>query len=116
MRAPLLFALLVGAACIRETPVPADLLIEPGAGAIGIRLVPRPGWRINALLPPAFEGSDGSIVRLTADSLTADSAYYLVPPAATLPGTHRTPRGTVRASVCAVGEQVCRPYVKEVAS
>lgn len=105
---------LLSAGCAAGPGQPAELRVEPGAVSTRIRLVPAPGWRINALLPPAFERADGSVIRLRADSLSADSAYYVEPPAATLPGVHRTLRGTIRASICAEGERVCRSYVEQL--
>ncbi len=112
MRRVLVAAALLSA-CARDGAPPVDLRIEPGPTSTRIRLMPAAGWRINAFLPPAFELDDGSVIRLGAERVGADSAYYLEPPAATLPGSHRALRGTLRASVCAVGEQVCRPYVAQ---
>jgi hypothetical protein len=114
VRAPILAAVLFSAACARDPAHPVEVRVEPGAASTRLRLLPTPGWRINARLPPAFEQADGSVVRLSADSVSADSAYYLEPPAATLPGANRKLRGTLRASVCADGEQVCRPYVVQL--
>ncbi|MGH7631034.1 MAG: hypothetical protein ACREOF_16950 [Gemmatimonadales bacterium] len=104
---------LFSAGCSTGPGHPVELRVEPGAVSTRIRLVPAPGWRINALLPPAFERAGGSVIRLAAGRVSADSAYYVEPPAATLPGVHRTLRGTIRASICAEGEQVCRPYVAQ---
>ncbi len=115
MRAALLAGLLV-AACARDPADRLELRIERAAEGTRIRLLPASGWRINALLPPAFEQADGSVIRLRSDSVSADSAYYLAPPTATLPGRHGELRGTLRASICAVGEQVCRPYVASFGS
>jgi hypothetical protein len=103
-------ALLVAAGCGHE-PVPVKLGVEPGATVTRIWLEPAPGWKINALLPPAFEPVGGPPVRFTAPGLTADSAYYLEPPVALIPGGG-LPRGILRVSLCAAGEQVCRPYVR----
>ena len=114
MRAPILAAVLFSAACARDPAHPVELRVEAGATGTRLQLRPMPGWRINALLPPAFEQADGSVVRFSADSVSADSAYYLEPPSATLPGADRKLRGTLRASVCADGEQVCRPYVYQL--
>jgi hypothetical protein len=107
-------ALLLLGACLREAADPLEVHLVSEAGRPAIRLVPAPGWRINALLPPALELPDGAVVRLHADHLSADSAYYTAPPTGTLPAGVGVSRGTLRASVCAVGEQVCRPYVRRL--
>lgn len=107
-------ALLVAAGCGHE-PVPVKLGVEPGAAVTRIWLEPAPGWKINALLPPAFEPVGGPPVRFTAPGRTADSAYYLEPPVALVPGGG-PPRGILRVSLCAAGEQVCRPYVRMLGS
>lgn len=111
-RRGLLLALLAG--CV-GTPAPVELRVERTATAIRLRLHPAPGWRINALLPPAFEPVGASPIRFTGPRLTADSAYYAEPPVAILPGDG-PPRGTLRASICAAGEQVCRPFVRTFGS
>ena len=98
--------------CAADPGEPVELQVDLDAAGVRLSLVPAPGWRINALLPPAFEPADGGVVRLGAAQLSADSAYYLVPPSAVLPGRRGAVRGTLRASICAVGEQVCRPYVR----
>ncbi len=109
-------AVAVLAACAPAPPSPVELTVEHDRGATRLRLVPAPGWRINALLPPAFEESDGALVRFHAESLSPDSAYFRTPPTATLAGPRRALRGTLRASVCAAGEQVCRPYIERFGS
>lgn len=109
-------AVLVLAACVPPPRPPVELTVERGHGATRLRLAPAPGWRINALLPPAFEESDGSLVRFHAESLSTDSAYFRTAPTATLAGPRRALRGTLRASVCAAGEQVCRPYIERFGS
>jgi hypothetical protein len=116
VRVLILAASLLSLSCGREVAPPVALRVEPGSGGTRLTLTPNPGWRINALLPPAFEQADGSVIRFGSDTLTPDSAYYLAPPTGTLPDKGRPLRGTLRASVCAAGEQVCRPYVERVGS
>jgi hypothetical protein len=101
---------LLAAACA-DSPAPLELRVEAGTGITRLWLVPAPGWKINALLPPAFEPVGAPPVRFTAARLTPDSAYFAEPPLAVLQGSE-PPRGTLRASICAIGEQVCRPYVR----
>jgi hypothetical protein len=112
LSALLLFFLGGALGCAAQPVDPVELRVEPGSAGTVIRLVPAPGWRINALLPPAFEQPDGSVIRLGASQVSADSAYYLMPPWAPLPDSRSLLRGTIRASVCAAGEQICRPYVR----
>ena len=116
MRVVMAAAALLALACAGDAARPLALRIEPGVHGTRLRLLPAPGWRINAFLPPAFERPDGSVVRFGGAALSADSAYYLVPPSAVLPGVHPKVEGTLRASICAEGEQVCRPYVEAFGS
>ena len=101
---------LLAAGC-GDSPAPLELRVAASAGITRLWLVPAPGWKINALLPPAFEPVGEPPVRFTAARLTPDSAYFAEPPLAVLQGDD-PPRGTLRASICAIGEQVCRPYVR----
>ena len=110
----LLGVMLFAAGCISR-PDPLELRVVAGATATRLWLVPAPDWRISALLPPAFEPIDGPPIRFGAARLTPDSAYFAQPPAAVLPGVGGL-RGTLRASICAVGEQVCRPYLRTYGS
>jgi hypothetical protein len=107
-------ALLLLAGC-SGAPPPVALKADVGATATRLWLEAGPGWKINALLPPAFEPVGGPPVRFTARRLTPDSAYYAEPPVAFLP-RRGAPSGILRASVCAAGEQICRPYVRTFGS
>jgi hypothetical protein len=73
-----------------------------------LNLIASPELRINAQVKPALELADGTVLRFDSGSLTADSAYFAAPPTTLLPGHHTRVRGTLRASVCALGELVCR--------
>jgi hypothetical protein len=92
----------------RATPGPLALRIEPGASATRLVLTAAPGWKINARVKPALETTQGTILRFDSVHLTPDSAYFADPPSATVPGRPEAVRGTLRASVCAAGERVCR--------
>jgi hypothetical protein len=73
-------------------------------------LVPAFGMRINARLAPALALAAGDTVRFGEAPLTEDGDYFAAPPSAMLPRP-LGPRGTngvVRASVCEVGERICR--------
>jgi hypothetical protein len=78
------------------------------------RLVSAPGVQINARLKPALQLEDGTLLWFDSPHRTADTAYFTDAPTAEarLPaGVHR---GTVRASVCATGEKLCRTFAVAV--
>jgi hypothetical protein len=90
-------------------PAPAlALRLEPGIGETQVLLLAPPGVRINARLKPAFELTDGRLLRFDGAPLTPDSAYFAAPPVTTLPGRQTSVHGTLRASVCGKDERVCR--------
>lgn len=101
-----------GSACRRDIgPVPVLRVVsERSAGTTTLSLMAAPGIRINARVKPALELPDGTVLRFDSPHRTADSAYYTRPPTAALPGARRA-EGTLRASVCAVDELVCRIVV-----
>jgi hypothetical protein len=104
------------AACTGE-PAPEQLVRVETARAGDhtlVTLIPAAHVKLNARLKPALELADGSILRFDAARLTADSAYFAEPPAATLPGRHRRVRGILRASVCENDAPVCRALVLEL--
>jgi hypothetical protein len=92
----------------QSNPTPLAVTVEPGDSATRLVLVAARGWKINARIKPALELPSGAIVRFDAARLTPDSAYFAEWPSARVPGRATKVRGTLRASVCAVGEQVCR--------
>ena len=98
-----------------ETP-PLALRIEPAGAETRLLLVAAPGWKINARLKPALEIPNGNVVRFDAVRLTPDSAYFADVPSATIPGRVRAVSGTLRASVCAPAERVCRAVAMTVRS
>lgn len=100
---------LIAGGCAPRTGARAPLALrsEPAGDATRLLLVPATGWKINARLAPALE-TDRGVIRFLGTSLTADSAYFAEPPSATVPGPRRVISGTLRASVCAPAERVCR--------
>ena len=100
---------LLAAACAGPTPPPAELRVEsaPVGADTRMTLVAGPDLKINARLKPALELADGTVLRFDSPRLTADSAYFAEPPVAIAAGSRRI-RGTLRASVCRIDEQVCR--------
>lgn len=119
-----LVALAVLVACEpRQPPARAALALqlEPEGDSLRLVLLPAPGVEVNARLAPALELGDGAVVRFHASHLTPDSAYFAEPPVAWLPGPAPAARrgpvtGTLRASVCSVGERICRPIVLQVSA
>ena len=110
-------ALLV--ACARAEPQgtsqrPLVLRTTPAGDSLRLELMAAPGWKINARLKPVLESSAGGLVRFDSPVLTPDSAYFAAPPVAVVAARAALVRGTLRASVCAAGEAVCRVVVVEV--
>ena len=88
---------------------PLALRAAPAGDSLRLSLVAAPGWKINARVRPVLESADGALLRFDTSRLTADSAYFAEPPVAMVPArAGRRIRGTLRASVCAAGEAVCR--------
>jgi hypothetical protein len=71
-------------------------------------LLAAPGYRINSRLEPALELAGDTVIRFHGSSLTSDSSYFATPPIAILPGRRREIHGTLRASICDPGAEVCR--------
>lgn len=106
-----LLSLLVGCAP-RPKPAGALDLETTRVGAdTRLTLLPAPGLRLNARLKPALELSDGRVLRFDSPHLTPDSAYFAEPPSVLAPGIHSQLHGKLRASVCDVGETLCRSIV-----
>jgi hypothetical protein len=94
---------------------PLALSTAPAGDSLRLALVPAPGWKINARVKPVLEVGDGALLRFDSPRLTPDSAYFAEPPVAMLPArAGRRIRGTLRASVCAADEAVCRVVALEV--
>ncbi len=113
--------LLALAACTRAEPQPSRqrplVLHTTRAGdSLRLELTAAAGWKINARLKPVLESSDGGLVRFDSPHLTPDSAYFTGPPAAVVAARGSPVRGTLRASVCAAGESVCRVVAFKVRS
>jgi hypothetical protein len=94
---------------VREVTVTS----RSAAGVTRLRLMPAPGVRINARILPAVELTDGTVLRLSSDRLSADSAYFAAPPEGAVPAGTRL-QGVVRASICREDESVCRRVVVPV--
>ena len=90
------------------------LEITPAGADTRLSLLAAPGYRINARVKPALELPDGSVLRFDTPHVTSDSAYFAEPPAALLSGRPGRVGGTLRASVCEPGQQVCRVLTLEL--
>jgi hypothetical protein len=101
-------------ACARPSPGPLRLTSAPDGRDTRLTLVAASGIRLNARVKPALELPDGTVLRFDSPHVTADSAYFTRPPTAVLAGVGRRPAGTLRASVCAADELVCRSVTLEL--
>jgi hypothetical protein len=111
--------LLALAACGRAEPRagehrPLTLHTTRAGDSLRLELKAVTGWKINARLKPVLESLDGGLVRFDSPHLTPDSAYFTAPPVASVAAGPVPVRGTLRASVCAAGESVCRVVAFEV--
>jgi hypothetical protein len=102
-------ALLVGAmlACGEAADTPIRVMRGKAGGGVRLTLVANPRVQINAQLKPALELPDGTVLRFDASGVSADSAYFTIPPELVLPEGIPA-KGKIRASVCDSGEAVCR--------
>ena len=123
MRRAAALALALLAACASErarapdAAPPLALRTVPVGDSLRLVLEAAPGWRINARVKPVLESADGTLLQFDAPGLTPDSAYFAEPPVAVVAARGRHPiRGTLRASVCAAGEAVCRVVTLAVRS
>ena len=98
-----------------EAARPLALRTVPAGDSLRLVLDAAPGWKINARVKPVLESADGTLLRFDATGLTPDSAYFAEPPVAVVAARgHHPIQGTLRASVCAAGEAVCRVVTLEV--
>jgi hypothetical protein len=115
----LVLALLAACAWAQPQPTaerPLVLHVSPAGASVRLVLLAAPGWKINARVKPVVETADGRRLRLEALRLTPDSAYFAEPPSALVASRSGGIRGTLRASVCAAGEAVCRLMTLDVRS
>ncbi len=108
VRAGLIWIALATGCAGRKANPSLSLTIAPEGLDTRVTLVAAPGLKVNARLKPALELDGGTVLRFDSPRITADSAYFADPPTALLSGRYRQVRGTLRASVCGVDEQVCR--------
>lgn len=78
-----------------------------------LTVVPAPGYRINARVPPALELAAGRMIRINRGRLSADSAFFVERP--WVPEPRRAAlKGTLRAGICRLDESLCRIAVVSV--
>jgi hypothetical protein len=73
-----------------------------------------PGARVNALLPPVIEGTDGRRFVLRAPTVTEDSAYFMERASVAIARSALPIRGTLRTSFCRSDERLCRSAERAV--
>jgi len=94
--------------------VPPDLDLAFGTDSVRLTISVEPGARVNALLPPVIEGSDGRRFLLRAPTVTEDSAYFVEPASVTVARSALPIRGTLRTSFCRSDERLCRSAERDV--
>jgi hypothetical protein len=94
--------------------VPPDLDLAFGADSVQLTISVEPGARVNALLPPVIEGTDGRRFLLRAPTVTEDSAYFVERASVTVARSALPIRGTLRTSFCRSDERLCRSAERDV--
>jgi len=94
--------------------VPPDLELAFGTDSVRVMIAVEQGARVNALLPPAIEATDGRRFTLRAPTVTEDSAYFVERASITVARTALPIRGTLRTSFCRSDERLCRSAAREV--
>ncbi len=94
--------------------VPPDLELAFGADSVRVVISVEPGARVNALLPPVIEGTDGRRFVLRAPTVTEDSAYFVERASVTVARSALPIRGTLRTSFCRSDERLCRSAARDV--
>lgn len=101
-------------ACTPEAALPPVRLVESSnTGRRTLAVLPSPGVRINARLPPAVELPGGSVIRLSRGRVSGDSGYFAEPPWEVHPGLPIV-GAALRVSYCRNDEQLCRSVVLPV--
>ena len=94
--------------------VAPDLELAFGTDSVRLTISVEPGARVNALLPPVLQGTDGRRFLLRAPTVSADSAYFVEPASVTIARSALPIRGTLRTSFCRSDEQLCRSAERDV--
>ena len=109
-------AALLGLSACSAAPEVAPVRLGMAAAGRDTRLTlyHAAGYQINARVAPALTLDGGTVLLFGSTKLSPDSSYFTEPPTALLAGRHRRVRGTLRASVCATAERVCRSVTLEL--
>ena len=94
--------------------VPPDLDLAFGTDSVRLTISVEPGARVNALLPPVIEGTDGRRFVLRAPTVTEDSAYFVERASVTIARSALPIRGMLRTSFCRSDERLCRSAERAV--
>lgn len=94
--------------------VPPDLDLDFGADSVRLTISVEPGAKVNALLPPVIEGTDGRRFLLRAPTVTEDSAYFVERASVIIARSALPIRGTLRTSFCRSDERLCRSAERAV--
>jgi hypothetical protein len=98
---------------LREVEAPNVTLVF-GADSARIVIAVEAGARINALLPPVIEATDGRRFTLRAPRVTDDSAYFVDPASVMVARSAFPIRGVLRTSFCRRDERLCRSAQRDV--
>ena len=90
-------------ACAPEPP-PFQLAVADGE----VQLAAAPGVKLNAEYDPRLILARGDTLRLTSDSISADSLWFATPPRAPWTGDPDELDGELRVSICDNDLNVCR--------
>jgi hypothetical protein len=110
----LAWLLVVSACSSGSEAAPLRLGAAAEGGDTRLTLFHAPGYQINARVAPALTLDGGTVLRFDSTKLSPDSSYFAEPPTALLAGRHHRVHGTLRASVCATAERVCRSVTLEL--
>ncbi len=94
--------------------VAPDVELAFGADSVRVMISVEPGARVNALLPPVIEATDGRRFILRAPTVTEDSAYFVERASATVARSTLPIRGKLRTSFCRSDERLCRSAERDV--
>ena len=94
--------------------VPPGVDLAFGADSVRVMISVEPGARVNALLPPVIEASDGRRFTLRAPTVTEDSAYFVERASVMVARSVLPIRGTLRTSFCRSDERLCRSAERDV--
>lgn len=96
------------AACTPAPPPLVRLETAQVSDSLVLQVVAVGRARVNAGAPPALALEGEAVVRFAGAIDTTAPDYFIGPSRVAIPVAPRERRGTLHASVCPVGERVCR--------